>query len=218
MSLYANVFAYDDDQHAVRLAELGVTTTDLRDAVTSGYTVASGLTSNHPRLARHFNIWSETIATLRDSKTGDGWVNDSDRNYETARHVDGRCQIAVASGTHETGLDGGTGPRTSSKKGAATQDAVANNQMTLFPSDVDALAPEEAKPPTWLLLHTYDHAKQEIRCELSLPMQMEGKTITSWSERVLLEPIPFEMDSTVDYSDFPDDDDPIEIDVARRSS
>jgi hypothetical protein len=214
---HATVFAYDDDRHTVRLAELDVTTPDLRDAVSSGYTVASGLTSNHPRLARHFNIWSETIATLRDSKAKDGWVNDSDRNYETVRHTDGRCQIAVASGTHETGLDGGAGPRTSSKKGAATQDAVAYNQMTLFPLSAGASMQRGVMPPTWLLLHTYDHAKKEIRCELSLPTEMEGKTITSWSERIILEPIPFEMDSSVDYSDLPDDD-PIEIDVTRRPS
>ena len=76
----------------------------------------------------------------------------------------------------------------------------------------------EPKPPTWLLLHTYDHAKSEIRCELSLPMEMEGDTITSWSERITFEPIPFEMDSPIDYTDLPDDDDPIEIDVPRRPS
>lgn len=215
MSIHATVLLPDDDGHAARLAALGVTAVELRDAILSGYTVASGMTSNHPRLARHFNIWSETIATLRDSKAVDGWINDSSRNYETVGHPEGRCQIAVASGTYETGLDGGAGPRTSSKKGAATQDAVAQNQLSLF-SSTAVNESTESRPPTWLLLHTYDHVKSEIRCEFSLPMEMDDQTISSWSERITLDPIPFEMDVPVDYTDMPEDDDPIDIEVQRR--
>ena len=216
MSIHATILLPDDDGHAARLTVLGVTAVELRDAILSGYTLASGMTSNHPRLARHFNIWAETIATLRDSKAPDGWINNSSRNYETLGHPEGVCQIAVSSGTHETGLDGGAGPRTSSKKGAATQDAVAQNQLTLFSSPTDTDTPTAPRPPTWLLLHTYDHAKSEIRCELSLPTEMDGNTITSWSERIALDPIAFEMDSPVDYSDLPADDEPIDIDVQRR--
>jgi hypothetical protein len=216
VSIHATILLPDDDGHAARLAELGVTASELRDAILSGYTVASGMTPNHPRLARHFNIWSETIASLRDAKAPDGWNNNSSRNYETVSHPEGKCQIAVSSGTHETGLEGGAGPKTSSKKGAATQDAVAQNQLALFSSGSATDKPTESMPPTWLLLHTYDHSKSEIRCEFSLPMEMDDKTITSWSERITLDPIPFEMDSPVDYTDMPDDDDPIDIEVPRR--
>jgi hypothetical protein len=215
MPSHAQIFSYEEDDDAFHLAALGLASDDLRGALTGGYTLASSLTANHPRLAHHFNIWSETIASLRDAKAAAKWINCSDRNYETVRHPDGLCQVAVASGTHETGLRGGTGPQTSSKKGAATREVVERNQLTLFPNPSHTSSTSKGvKPPTWLLLHTYDFDEQQIRCELSLPTDMNDDVITSWSTRIILEPIPFEMPRGDRFDDDPDDQ--IDIDVPRR--
>jgi hypothetical protein len=50
---------------------------------------------------------------------------------------------------------------------------------------------EENKPTTWLLL--VHHAKDEIRCELSLPLDVnhEGR-VTVWRERILLRAMPLD--------------------------
>lgn len=214
MSLNHKTVLPDDDGYAARLAELGLMADELRDSVTSAYSIASGLTSNHPRLAQPFNIWSEMVAALRDAKAKDRWVKKYDRGYETICDPGGICQVAVSSGNSDTGIEGGRGPRTKGGKGPATRDAVNRNQLS-FPG-MENRDPDETVVPTWLLMHTYDPVKSEIRCELSLPMEMEGKIITEWSERIILDPIPFEMDDPVDDTDLPDDDDPIDIDVPRR--
>ena len=216
MSPYVHkLTTYDDDDHAARLAELGLTAAQLCEAVLAGYTRGRDCTSNHPRIAPGFDTWSETVASLREIKRPDGWEKRSVRNYETVVHPERVCAIAVAGGTHETGTDGT--PHTRTPKGAVTREVVARNQLLLFGTPGDITEDPEERPETWLLLHCYDHDKGEIRCELALPLEMTQKTITAWKERITLAPIPFVMDDPIDGDDdFPDDDEPIDLDVPRR--
>lgn len=210
------ITAYDDDDHEQRLAQLDLAASELLDAVLGGYMRGRDCTSNHPRIAPGFDTWSETVALLREIKRPDGWMKRSVRNYETVLHPQRVCAIAVAGGTYETGTDGT--PHTRTPKGAVTKEAVVRNQqLTLFPA-ADVPETLEERPETWLLLHYYDHAKGEIRCELSLPLEMAERTITAWRERITLAPIPFAMDDPIDNDDDDDfdDDDPIDVDVPRR--
>jgi hypothetical protein len=219
MSPYVHsIIADGDDDQARILAQLGVAADELRRATLGGYMRGRECTSNHPRIAPGFDTWSETVALLREIKVPQGWAKRSVRNYETVEHPDRVCAIAVAGGTHETGTAGT--PHTRTPKGVATEEVVERNQqLTLFGSaNEPASSASEERPETWLLLHYYDHVRSEIRCELSLPLEMFDKTITAWKDRILLAPMPFTMDDRGDDDDedFPDEDDPIDVHVPRR--
>jgi hypothetical protein len=220
MSTYAHhiVSPEDDgDDHRHQLAGLGFGAEELAHTVLAGYTRGREITSNHPKIAAGFDTWSEMVAVLREVKCPQGWLKDSTRNYETVRHPDSLCQVAIAGGTHETGTRNGT-PHTRTHKGIVTVEVVSRNmQLSLFGSaSTDEDADRNRRPPTWLHVHYYDHEAGEIRHELSLPLEMTGKKVTAWEKRVLLPPVPFEMeDGFDDEDDFPDDE-PIDVDVPRR--
>lgn len=57
--------------------------------------------------------------------------------------------------------------------------------------------------------------KEEIRLELSCPDAMNGKQVTGWRERIVLDPISFSTD--VDFDGDDEDDIDTNVDVARRA-
>src|SRR4051794_31426821 len=144
-----------------RLAALGVSADEPRDAVLVGYTAAASCTEHDPRTLAGTLAWGKTIGHLRDLMKPRGWRADSASNYETVVHPSNGHAIAVAGGTAETGRADGAPPRTRTPKGPATSRAVDRNaQMSLgegtsvFSGTAEPVDDEERV--TWLLLHYYD--------------------------------------------------------------
>lgn len=215
MSVPSSVLSPEDG--ADRLAALGLTAVDLHEALRIGYGYAAGCTGHDPRILPGILAWGKGIGNLRDGKKTAGWTADSGSNYETVVHPSNSHAVALASGTADTGRANAT-PRTKTPKGPATSRVVARNVQLSFAGADPAFGEtpvEDEKRATWLLLHFYDKAAEEIRCELSCPSEMTGKQVTGWSERILLEPVPFSIDLDIDIDD--DDEGDIDIDVSRRS-
>lgn len=102
-----------------------------------------------------------------------------------------------------------------------THRAVQTNAQLSLATGSDAFVGTGAEAPvagakreTWLLLHFYDTKAEEIRLELSCPREMKGMHITAWRERIVIDAVSFAAE--LDF-DFDEEDEAIDIDVARRA-
>jgi hypothetical protein len=212
--------AVDGPVANVRMEQLGVKAEELREAMQIGYAAAAGCTEHDPRSLPGTLAWGKGMGHLRDLTKPRGWTADSASNYETTVHPSNTHGVAIAAGTAETGRTDGLAPRTKTPKGPATSRAVARNAQLSLAQGTDAFRgtgePVEDKDrKTWILLHYYDKDLEEIRLELSLPLEMSGKQITAWSERLIIPPLVFS--SEIEIEDL-EADVPIEIDVSRRAT
>jgi hypothetical protein len=53
---------------------------------------------------------------------------------------------------------------------------------------------------------------------LSCPDEMNGRQVTGWRERIILEAVPFSTELEIDINIEDDDDGDIDVDVSRRPS
>lgn len=214
--------ALSDEDGASRLREFDLTEDVLQEAGFVGYSAAASCTNNDPRSLPGTLAWARMIAHLRDAKAGDGWRADRGSNYETVVDRTRTRAIAVAAGTPATGRRGST-PKTRTPKGTVTRRRVRENaQLSLghgtsvFAGPGVAAADDHAEPiETWMLLHYFDKDAEEIRLELSLPLEMSGSQITAWRERIILGAVSFSSELDIDLTI--DDDLPIDIDVSRKA-
>lgn len=199
------------------LSKLGIPAESILTAVRQGYFARSNCTANHPPLFPSFVAWGETVRSLRDQLAPLGWIRTNERNYSRTVHPEGRIAIAVATGDEATGIVGQM-PCTKSAKGPSTLDAleVNRNQMWLpglepasFSEDQETA---DEQVTTWILL--VHHGKDEVRCELSLPVDIDrdGK-VGVWRERIIFPAIP--LDSTAVELTPPLQPD-IDVDVKRK--
>lgn len=179
-----------------RLAELGLTESQLRDAVMRGQLAWAACNPFHPRIYAPLVGWAETVAALRESLATSGWEPSDEHNYSVAIAPSGNMAIAVATGNEYTGLVHSS-PSTKASKGKHTVSAILVNQAQLQLFDTEeAQAPTEEAPErtTWLLLMYRD--EREIRCELSLPVSIgSDMRVDAWRERIILSAIPRDFES-----------------------
>jgi len=200
---------------AGRLHDLGVDEGTLRQAVEYGLRHAFSCTKHDPPNLPGIIAWGKGIRSLRDRLVPLGWTADNSRNYATVVGPDGKIAIAVAAADAGTGHTDAT-PTTRSTKGPATKSAVHRNQLS-FADVVEAFPrPQETSEAdqTWLLLHYVDEEAEEIRSELSLPVHMDGNGyVDSWSERIIIGPIPHIPEPLADA----EAGEEIDVPVVRRS-
>ena len=199
-----------------RLATLGLSESELAQAVTRGLLARSECTPNHPPLHAGFVTWSNTVCALREILLLKGWERSDEGNYSVVIHPSRSFAIAVATGDENTG-NPNANPMTKSPKGPSTRSAVAVNfsQAWLFSELMPVLPEHEEKGRlTWLLL--IGHAGGKIKAELSLPINCEGK-VNGWKERLILPDLEIDPNSSISVSPlFPSLPD-IEIDVRRKA-
>ncbi|MGZ9021358.1 MAG: hypothetical protein ACXW3S_15675 [Rhodoplanes sp.] len=203
-----------DDVHA-RLAALGLSEEALLHAARRWHVAWSGFTPNHPPFGIGIAAWMEAVAALRETTMPEGWTRSDDRNYALVIHPDGSMAINVATGDLGTGRPDAN-PSNKAPKGVSTADAISVNQIQLeLPLPVPELPPVRAGdgPLTWFLL--LRRTADEIRCELSLPLEMspDGR-ITRWQERIILSAIPLDGETIeIVAPQGPD----LDIDVKRKA-
>jgi hypothetical protein len=181
-----------------RLAKLGLSVEALRESVQRGFAAFASCTPNHPSNYPGFTAWANTVNALRELLYPDGWTRSENGNLPVTMDSAKRVSIIVATGDEYTGLPDLT-PSTRSSKGPRTVNVVEgnSNQIPLFdfksrPEVID----QSGEKLTWILLFHRDKTSNEVRCELSCPVNIndEGQ-IDAWAERIILPSIPFGVDS-----------------------
>lgn len=193
-----------------RLAELGVSSQIIREAVLAGELARDGCTANDPPMLRGIASWGRTIRTLRELLGPEGWRRDDKDNFSTVVHPNGQLAIAAAVGDEHTAIPTLT-PKTKHPKGGVTETAVENNQQLSLFSQTE-LAPPRQLRATWILLTC--RRDGAVFIELSLPSRVgiDGR-VNEWSERIILDPI----ESGDEVIEIPEAPPAIEIAVRRKS-
>lgn len=200
-----------------RLGELGLDADLLLEGARRGMAAAAGCTANHPAVLSGILAWGETICALRDGLLSQGWQRLDEGNLPLVVNRTKSMALTVATGDEDTGRPQGN-PCTKSKKGPRVANAVANNQLQLFPVPVH-LRPDEATGRiTWLLLIHRDRGTRELRTELSRPVSMgEDGRVDAWSERIILGAVPFDDPVRVDPKSPEDLGPEIDVEIKRRA-
>lgn len=145
---------------------------------------------------------------------GNGWSSEVVKRMELVVNSTIGVNLIITSGDRHTGLPDGL-PKTKNAKGHATRSIVHNNPCTadMFQPDSLSLANAEITPidstRTYIVLYYYDAADKEVRCEVSYPVGMVNQDgfarVSTWSERIILRPLPFEGADIFPDEDFDDD-------------
>jgi hypothetical protein len=203
------------------LDELGLSVEILQQVALRGTAAALSCTDNHPRQAPGFYAWSETVNALRELLIPRGWHREDDNNLPYVVNAGSTIGIIVATGDDATGRPE-MEPCTNSNKGPRTADAIALNQLKLFPDSsvrADDFKKANEKPGrmAWLLLIHRDPRAEEVRCELSLPSNItEDGRVGGWVRRIILPSMPF-LGPTVKITPDVPQSPPIDVKVKRRA-
>lgn len=207
-----------DTDAVSRLGALGLNGDLLREAALHGLQYAFACTRHDPPVLPGIIAWGKAVRYLRDHLVPLRWAPRNPRNYAMVVHPDGHVAISVAAGDDGTGNEGLI-PSTRSAKGPATRDAVSSNQLSFaeigesFPKPLPV-----AGLQTWLLLHFYDEEAGEIRCELSLPANVDSDGyVSQWLERIILDPVILNGASLPEAEE-EQEAEPVDVKVERRSS
>ena len=167
--------------------------------------------------------WNERLTRLRVWLMAHGWkMVRTQKGLEVCVDPTGKVAIATRRGDSGTGTE--QGPRLLDV-GEATQEATRRNDqlerqtvmevvMEMKPALPPAPAPQEEKWRTYILLVYRDPVLKEVRCELSLPVNLveeNGKTLVfEWEQRNILDPVPLDDDRLEE----PQVDDESEVDIS----
>lgn len=155
------------------------------------------------------------VRALRDVLCPKGWCLRREKNLEFTINPTNDVGIIVSSGNKDTGIHNGY-PKTKNQKGKQTKGVIAHNQMLIWPE----LENKFEIPTTWILLFHFDTVKQEMRRELSLPIEMDFSElrVSGWNTRIILPPVSFIPSlSLPDNPIYPDGVQPeFEIKIRRR--
>jgi hypothetical protein len=184
---------FDGDRAADRLTELGLKAELLEFALRGADAEARTYTQLDPPNMQGMARYSRTVRLLREQLVPLDWSYDNPRNLARTVSPDRRVAIITTLGDAATGIPHVL-PSTRYEKGIATVEAVSRNflQLTL-PIDLGDEEPVDTEiegTTTWVLL--YHVSESEIRAELSLPDSMVDGYIDTWTERLILPPIPLE--------------------------
>ncbi|MEU6448533.1 hypothetical protein [Streptomyces sp. NPDC046979] len=179
-----------------RLRELDLTAKDVRRAIEGGLAEARLCTEMDAPGMAGYAFWSRSNRTFRERMTPNAWTYSNSQSILRTIHPSGDFAITAVSGSGMVGeedADFSGDVRTKNPKGSAVAKLVERNfgQLSFFPA-LDESEEEEVEAndlPTWFLL--YKSSKAGLMFELSLPVQMHGKHVDTWQERIILDDNPF---------------------------
>lgn len=207
------------------LSQMDLSIGVLLEAVKVGHGSRSNANELHPPTTPGFNAWSDTNYGLSLRLIDEGWSRDVINNIPILRHPNGAFQIVVSSGDIATGtpLESMT-PSTLQKKGVKFSSLFGGNTRDLFDKEApleNLMQKTAGECPTYVLLYYYDQAKNETRCELSLPSpsdkdkiaNKEKQYVSEWEQRIIIGTVGGEPD--LPTADFTEDSD---FDITRKTS
>jgi hypothetical protein len=211
------------------LNAMGLDSPTLRAAIRAGHDVAIRVTSHDVRTKAGYERWAVPLRHLGDKYVPKGFRRERPGGFEVLRSPDDLFDIAVVAGSAATGI-GERMPTSALPRGPLTGQAIGHNrgQMRLD-SNVVPFGAREVRPDvlpdrlTWFLLHFYDEKHDELRIELSVPVEFtrirtrggsERVVVTRFDPRLILPPIP--LDDSIRDEDEDEGDDQIDIQIPRR--
>jgi hypothetical protein len=207
-----------DEPFAVqnRLAELGWSSTELIEVVTSMVAARHGCTANDPLSAPGWMSWKAGIRRMGEIGAPKGLRRVEIDNVPWTMDQERRLRFTVTNADAATGMLDGV-PQNRNKRGAAAERAVDTNahQYLLFPIS-QSMDPQQimkmraAGTVAWYLFVYTDG--EEIRAELSCPVAIHGGFFVEFVERIFLN-IPDTLPPIDRQSPFNDGDEPEEFDV-----
>jgi hypothetical protein len=187
---------YDVDE---RLAQLGLERETFDTAAKENYAAWASCTPHHPVTFPGQSGWAEMNRSIADSLVISRWGTwQSERNLPLVVNSTGMMAITASSGDEDTGRKDGF-PCTSSAKGPRTAQFVKANKQQKFafmeaPADLAAAVKKPGRS-TWIFLCFRDLLHNELRYELSRPIDMsEDGHVDDWAERIIFPPFPIDPD------------------------
>jgi hypothetical protein len=175
-----------------RLAELGWTREQLIEIVDAMVSARNDTTENDPSSAPGWMAWKDGTRRMRELALPMGWQRDETNNVPSVVNLETGLKITVCNTDDGTGIAGDQRwPQNRTKKGPAMDRTVANNTGWLFPaSETPRVVPlsKMGKQPgalTTFYLCVY-HEGDEVRAELSCPVEAQSGYFTDFVERILL--------------------------------
>jgi hypothetical protein len=172
----------DPQQHAQRLAQLGVSADLFTVVLGLALEDVRGCTDFDAPAARGFLFWSRANRYLAEALDPEGWERTS--RDSILRMIHPTRSHAITAISAEGGVaDLGASVRSKNPKGPAMARMVEKNgQLSFLSHDEVLYGVELDQIPTWCLL--YKREEGGIRAELSLPVKMNGKYVDEWLERI----------------------------------
>jgi hypothetical protein len=202
---------------------MGLSSDDLLAAVEDANAEALECTKNDVVSRAGFIRWSSPLRRLGDDYADKGFTRERPRNFELLVSPDRTFAVTVAPGDHNTGTD--KMPSTRIDRGRLTGQAVVGNRHQL---GFDSISSEfeqtdrYAGTTIWLLLTYFDEAAEELRLELSVPVEFVPKPtgkrghVVAFEPRLKLPSIALAAVADIEHED-EDDGGQIDVPVARRS-
>jgi hypothetical protein len=200
----------DPIEVANSLAELGISSDILKEAILIGESARDACTPNDPPNTPGFEAWAKTVRGLRELLILRGWTPSEERQLSTIVNPEQTLAIAVETGDEATGTE--RTPKTKYPRGAATIAAVEQNQIVFAFMEEDAKAENTAGIETWMLVRK--RTAEGVRAELSLPAEIgDDGRVEKWTIRIILEFINLTPSPNPEKSSKSDD---IKIDITRK--
>ena len=177
------------------LRTMGLTPSKLTQPCVEGLQSAvAGYSHFEPAIAFGISIWSKIVGALRKQLNDENWKHHDIANAPRSVSPDGTMAIAAVGGDPQT-ANTDSNPRNARTKGPKFTNEVENNAATssaprytkcrldLGPGDGDTVF---ADLQTWILLYFWDRTSNELRLELSLPIDCNKGFVTQWETRIIL--------------------------------
>lgn len=183
------------EQAVVQL--FGLTTVELKSVALQCWAAFTTVGPLKPKGFGGTNAWADGIEALRGILIPKGWVPSDPQNQPRIVSPDGKHALTVISGDADTG-NPHTDPQTRNKRGSQTLRSVTYNsaQMDLFPVSKVVKAPFDVDSTPgqtlWIFLFHVDTAAQEVRYELSRPVNYgDNEKVDCWEPRFIMPPLNF---------------------------
>ena len=182
------------EQVAERLQELSpdLTLEVFRNAIESGIGARNTTTAASAVTAPGSQQWFRTVEVLRTRMQEKQWRIHDPQNCPFITSPDKSISIVVMTGNPDTGLDGELEPTNQADKGAVTEGYVHRNRALQLQQSFDwsRRGNDDDGTAVWVLLYHYDVLANDVRFELSQPIDFSGKKIIAWAERLIMERVP----------------------------
>ncbi len=172
-----------------RLDELGWTRDELLEVVEAMVSARHSCTDNDPSSAPGWMSWKDGTRRLREIGRSKGFDKAEIDQIPCVVDLKRKLRFSVSNTDDGTAVEGRT-PQNQSKKGVGTDRAVNDNQGTLFDAadmprvPLSKIRPQPGILVSWFLL-VYC-VGDDIRAELSCPVEFDGGFFTDFSERIVL--------------------------------
>jgi hypothetical protein len=172
-----------------RLAELGWTRDQLIEVVDAMVAARNDTTENDPSSAPGWMAWKDGTRRLREIALPMGWQRDETNNVPSIINPEKGLKIAICNTDDGTGIEG-LSPQNRTKKGPATDRMISEQGWLFPPSEASKVVLFQGSKQSAGSLTTYYlcvfHEGEEIRAELSCPVDVQAGYFADFNERILL--------------------------------